>query len=88
MRQLVFVAISCLATSAFAAEPTRQSTSQSSPPVRMAAGANSCSGWNAICDSRGGGARCDAQMSACLKSGCWTEGAQYGSAKHCGLAKK
>jgi hypothetical protein len=84
MRRLVFVVISCLATAAVAAEKPNMSQS----PVRMAAGANSCSGWNAICDSRGGGGRCESQMAACMKSGCWTEGAPYGGAKHCGLAKK
>jgi hypothetical protein len=85
MRRLVFLVISCsFATEAFAADKPNMSQ----PPIRMAAGASSCSGWSAICDSRGGGGRCEAQLAACLKSGCWTEGAQYGGAKHCGLAKK
>ena len=59
---------------------------QSARPVQMAAGASSCSGWKAICDSRGPG--CDAKFAACMKSGCWKEGAAYGGGSHCGLAKK
>ncbi len=52
----------------------------------LIAGASSCSGWKAICETRGPG--CDAKFSACLKSGCWQEGQKYGGATHCGLAKK
>lgn len=55
-------------------------------PIRVAAGASSCSGWKAICESRGPG--CDAKFDACLKSGCWSEAKQYGGARHCGLAKR
>lgn len=59
---------------------------QSTRPMQMAAGASSCSGWKAICESRGPG--CDAKFESCLKSGCWKEGAAYGGGNHCGLAKK
>jgi hypothetical protein len=56
-------------------------------PVRLAAAnANSCSGWKAICETRGPG--CAAKHAACLKSGCWTEGKAHGGATHCGLVKR
>lgn len=55
-------------------------------PIRVAAGASSCSGWKAICESRGPG--CGAKYDACLKSGCWTEAKQYGGVRHCGLTKR
>jgi hypothetical protein len=54
--------------------------------VQMAQGASSCSGWKAICETRGPG--CDAKFAQCMKSGCWTEGAKFGGATHCSLAKK
>lgn len=55
-------------------------------PVTFAASASSCSGWKAICESRGPG--CGAKMTACLKSGCWTEGQAHGGKTHCGLKKE
>jgi hypothetical protein len=61
-------------------------TVPSQTPFKVAQGASSRSGWKSICETRGPG--CDAKMNACLKSGCWTEGAQYGGTRHCGLAKK
>jgi hypothetical protein len=57
-----------------------------SRPIQMAQGASSCSGWKAICETRGPG--CDAKFAQCMKSGCWTEGPKYGGATHCSLAKK
>jgi hypothetical protein len=54
--------------------------------IQMAQGASSCSGWKAICESRGPG--CDAKFASCMKSGCWTEAPKYGGATHCSLAKK
>jgi hypothetical protein len=54
--------------------------------IQLAQGASSCSGWKAICESRGPG--CDAKFAQCMKSGCWTEGPKYGGATHCSLAKK
>jgi hypothetical protein len=68
------------------ASPTFAAPSQQSRPVQLAQGASSCSGWKAICESRGPG--CGAKFQQCMKSGCWTEGAKYGGATHCGLAKK
>jgi hypothetical protein len=63
-----------------------------------AASAASCSGWRATCMSRASarGAefaqsfapQCEAKFSACLSSGCFTEGAQFGGATHCGLTQK
>lgn len=61
-------------------------TAAPSARVQVAQSANSCSAWKTICDSRGPG--CDAKLSQCLKSGCWTEGPAYGGARHCGLAKR
>lgn len=60
-----------------------------------AAAQTSCAGWNATCKGRckapnapdGCSSYCARQMSACKKSGCWTEGARYGGAKHCNLKK-
>ncbi len=51
------------------------------------ADAASCSSWKAICESRGGGAACDAKYASCLKTGKFTEGAKWGGATHSGLAK-
>jgi hypothetical protein len=48
--------------------------------------AGSCSGWKAICESRGGG--CDSKFNSCLSTGCWTEAPRYGGGRHCGLAKR
>jgi hypothetical protein len=53
-----------------------------------AAYANSCSTWKATCESRGGGAYCEAQFAKCMKTGSWTEGAKFGGATHSGLTKK
>lgn len=50
--------------------------------------ASSCSSWKATCQSRGGAAYCDSQYSACMRSGCWTEGKQFGGKRHCGVSKK
>jgi hypothetical protein len=47
--------------------------------------AGSCSSWKSVCETRGPG--CDAKFSACMKSGCWTEGKQFGGKTHCGLSK-
>jgi hypothetical protein len=84
-RFLVLAAIVGLtaATTAFAEEQSRMTKSGF---VQMAQGASSCSGWKAVCESRGPG--CDAKFAQCMKSGCWTEGPKYGGATHCSLAKK
>lgn len=73
------------------AMPMAAATAQDRSPLpsgrlRVAQGATTCSAWKAICESRGPG--CDAKFRQCLKSGCWTEGAQYGGSTHCGLAKR
>lgn len=55
-----------------------------------AAAQTSCSGWNATCRERCGKPscpRCASQMSSCKKTGCWTEGANFGGRKHCNLKK-
>jgi hypothetical protein len=84
-RFLVLAAIVGLtaATPAFAEEQSRMTKSGF---VQMAQGASTCSGWKAVCESRGPG--CDAKFAQCMKSGCWTEGPKYGGATHCSLAKK
>lgn len=65
-----------------------QTKAPSSTPdtIRLAQAASSCSGWKAICETRGPG--CGPKFAQCMKSGCWTEGAAHGGATHCGLAKK
>jgi hypothetical protein len=58
--------------------------------VPAASAQTSCSGWNATCRERCGKAscpRCVEQLRNCKKTGCWTEAAQYGGGKHCGLNK-
>lgn len=50
--------------------------------------AGSCSSWKATCESRGGASYCDSQYGVCMRSGCWTEGKQFGGKRHCGLSKK
>jgi hypothetical protein len=55
------------------------------------ASAASCSAWKATCMGRGGAGfaqECDSKFSACLSSGCFTEGNKYGGATHCKLTKK
>ena len=69
-----------LTASAMATEVPRQT------PWQVAQAASSCSAWKSICETRGPG--CAAKFSACLKSGCWTEGAAHGGATHCSLAKR
>lgn len=51
------------------------------------ANAASCSSWKATCESRGGGASCDAKYATCLKTGTFAEGAKFGGATHKGLTK-
>jgi hypothetical protein len=59
-----------------------------------AACAASCSSWRAVCVKRATAVNpaylpeCDAKFDACLSSGCFTEGAKFGGASHCGLTKK
>ena len=55
---------------------------------QTALAADSCSSWKAICRARGNTVGCDTRFPTCLRSGCWTEGARYGGATHCGLTKK
>jgi len=80
-----------LATTSFVALATAGETpSQSS--IRLAQAA-SCSAWNQTCYSRCKDdacrkSNCGPKLTACLKSGCWTEGAGHGGAQHCGLAKQ
>ena len=56
--------------------------------------AASCSGWRVTCVKRSTAVaprylpECDAKFSACLSSGCFTEGAKFGGATHCELVKK
>lgn len=83
MRFIVFAAVLAGLAGAAAASGVAGSASR---PIQVAAGASSCSGWKAICESRGPG--CGAKFAACMKSGCWTEGAAYGGATHCGLKKQ
>ena len=58
-----------------------------------AAAQTSCSGWRAKCLERckqSGTANCpycSQQTSNCRKTGCWTENANFGGAKHCNLKK-
>jgi len=58
------------------------------------ASAASCSGWRSTCVKRATSVNpsylpeCDSKFSACLSSGCFTEGASFGGATHCGLTKK
>jgi len=52
------------------------------------ASAATCTGWKSTCESRGGGAYCDAQYAKCMKTGTWTEGAKFGGATHSGVQKK
>ncbi len=67
-----FLLLAAVAASAFGAAP---------------ASAASCSSWKATCESRGGGAACDAKYAKCLKTGTFTEGAKWGGATHSGLSK-
>lgn len=59
-----------------------------------AAPAASCSSWKAMCVKRSASVnpsylpQCDAKFSACLLSGCFSEGARFGGATHCGLTRK
>lgn len=59
-----------------------------------AASAATCSSWRAICVKRASSVnpgylpQCDSKFSACLSSGCFTEGAKFGGATHCGLTRK
>jgi len=57
-----------------------------------AAAQTSCGGWYPICRQRCVGLKigcghCDQLMETCKRTGCWTEGKQYGSKKHCSLKK-
>jgi hypothetical protein len=62
--------------------------------VADTASAATCSSWRAACVKRSKSfnpqylPECDAKFNACLSSGCFTEGASFGGASHCGLAKK
>ena len=88
-RSFLFVGMTlstlCLATAA-----------QSSPIASFrVAEANSCRGWFATCVSRCSSRKeltcdkafCTAKLETCRQTGCFTEGAHFGNASHCGLAK-
>lgn len=51
---------------------------------------SSCSAWKETCESRCKAASCvcNDKQRACLKTGCWTEGAKSKGATHCGLTRK
>ncbi len=51
-----------------------------------AAAQSSCSAENALCLSRGGGARCAERMDHCRRTGCWPHLAKYGG-RICNLKK-
>jgi hypothetical protein len=73
------------ATALFASAALAAGTPAADKPIVLAAG-TSCSTWKATCETRGAG--CAPKFKACLKNGCWTEGAAFGGATHCGLAKQ
>jgi hypothetical protein len=58
------------------------------------ASAASCSTWRATCVKRATSfntnwlPQCDAKFNECLSNGCFTEGAHFGGANHCGLSRK
>jgi hypothetical protein len=55
------------------------------------AAAASCSSWKGTCLKRVRPQfvwQCESKFSACLTSGCFTEGPKFGAATHCGLTKK
>ena len=64
------------------------------PTLAHAASAASCAAWRATCVKRATAAhpdylpQCEAKYSSCMASGCFTEGAGYGGATHCGLKNK
>jgi hypothetical protein len=63
-------------------------SSRARSDVIVVAQGSSCGAWKSTCESRGGGATCDSKYRSCLKSGCFTEGAKFGGATHCSLAKQ
>jgi hypothetical protein len=53
---------------------------------------SSCSGWYPICQKRCVAqgiscGHCDDLLATCRSTGCWTEGKNYGSRRHCNLKK-
>jgi hypothetical protein len=54
----------------------------------QAAAADSCSGWSMKRGDAEFAQQCVVKFDACLSSGCFTEGARFGGATHCGLTKK
>lgn len=58
------------------------------------ASAATCSGWRATCVKRASASnpgflpQCEVKFNACLSNGCFTEGASFGGATHCGLTRK
>jgi hypothetical protein len=53
---------------------------------------SSCGGWYPVCKKRCVAQKiscghCDDLLATCRTTGCWTEGKNYGGAKHCGLKK-
>jgi hypothetical protein len=52
----------------------------------------SCSGWYPVCKQRCvqqniSCGHCDDLLATCRRTGCWTEGKNYGGARHCNLKK-
>ncbi|QCK84621.1 hypothetical protein E8L99_01875 [Phreatobacter aquaticus] len=54
----------------------------------------SCAGWNATCQARCRDAGnpecanyCTRQVTACRRTGCWTEGQRFGGRQHCNLSR-
>ncbi len=86
MKHIAF-SLALLAASALSAVAQTPNPSR----IQIAQG-GSCSAWKATCEGRCADAacrknNCGPKMSACLSSGCWTEGAAYGGGRTCGLAK-
>lgn len=86
MRRVVACAALAVLSAAAILSHTAVAQTAAVAPATFAQSASTCSGWKAICESRGPG--CGAKMTACLKSGCWTEGAAHGGKTHCGLKKE
>jgi hypothetical protein len=86
MKRISMLVATTVLVTGFSGAFADDKTSTAPRPVQMAQSASSCSGWKAICETRGPG--CAAKFAQCMKSGCWTEGPAFGGATHCSLAKK
>jgi hypothetical protein len=100
MKSVIALAATFLFVSAPITLAEQPHSAQREALIRLAQASSSCQNFFSQCAARCASnakgesqAKCTAdhcrpKLASCRKSGCWTEGAAYGGARRCGLAKQ